>query len=56
MVTRYVQALVIVYSEFFQALVVEGTPTFRAISGPWPFDSVVIWKLLMSAVFKVSNT
>jgi len=33
-VTRLVQALVRVYSEFFQALVVEGTPTFRAISGP----------------------
>jgi len=55
-VTRLVQALVIVYSEFFQALVVEGTPTFRAISGPWLFDSVVMWKLLMSAVFSVSNT
>jgi len=56
MVTRLVQALVLVYSEFFQALVVEGSPTFRTISGPWLFDSVVIWKLLMSAVFSVSNT
>ncbi|GFG30777.1 hypothetical protein Cfor_10858 [Coptotermes formosanus] len=34
-VSRLVQAFVTVYSEIFEALVVEGTHAFEAISGPW---------------------